>query len=111
MSDPDRSSTWDANNLIHEVLGPKGGIAVLIRADEKEGFGPRAAVRKGPTDAASAAILLAQLQIGVDKILDGICAANGWKSEVMDAMVADAMAMLRPHLDSATRIQPAKDHT
>lgn len=105
----DRAATWDANNLIHEVLGPKGGVAVWVRADELHGFGPRASVRKGPTDEAEAAILLGQLQIGMDKLREGICANNGWDPDVMRRMADDAADMLRPHLESATRITEAKD--
>lgn len=104
--DPDRTGTWDENNAIREVLGPKGGLAVWIRADE---HGARAAVRRGPTDAAAAAIMIAGLQLGVDRIADGIAKAIGIDPETLRRMTADAKAMLEPHIDHATRITPSKE--
>lgn len=112
MSDQDRAAQWDETSKLDSVLGERGGVGVWVFNDPPgDNVGPRACVRKGPTDEAEAAILLGQLILGVDRVIAGIAAANGWDADLLRRMAGDAASMLEDKLSCATRIRPGKDQS
>ena len=109
MPDQDRVKEWDEVKRMHEILSPSGGMAVWV-LNKADGLPtPFTAVRQGPKDFAEAAILLANLAIGIDKLIESIAKVNGWDPGQLGKATADAANMLVDRLESCARVVESKE--
>lgn len=91
------------------LLAPGGGgIAIWVRRDELQ---PRAAVRFSTAvkageqiDHIKIATILATLQIGLERVRDGLADNMNMPREQLEAQVSAAVAVLRPMSEATTNI-------
>jgi len=102
-TNPDRVGTWDANQAADALFGPKGGIAVWVKHDEPT-LGARSSLRKLSGDFVECAMMLAQLEIGLDDTIDVICRANDWDPEVLLEAKGKAKAHMRPLIEHTAKL-------
>ena len=98
----DRVSTWDENKTAEALFGPDGGVAVWVRREEVLAR----AVLRGGGDLVQAAMDIASLRMGIEKLIETIAAHHGVMPAQLEHMAGLAEETMRPATAHAARIMP-----